>query len=382
MSLVNQMLRDLEMRREREETAPPSRAEVRAVRIVSGRGRWPLLVGVVAIVAAGAVYAAVVIGGGRHGEIARVNHETTRATAIARTQAPATAATIISRQSSDIPAHTSIAHDSGHPHANPSAEGSGAKSASNSVGANAKAAEPDQATLARTPATPAQRATVAPTPKQKPKPTAHHTTHHTAPAMTKTARPVTPAQRAAAAYAAGVSAAQSGDVAQAEREFNAALAADPTAYGAREALAALLNQQGRMKQAMQLFVTGMRVDPAHRERFARAYARLLVAHNQVAQAVTILKDTLPPATQAPEHYAFLAALQERQGQHQAAVTNYAKALAVQPAQGRWWAGLAVAYDQLREPDKALAAYQRARDAGGLGVTLATYVNQRISALQP
>ncbi|HET8552986.1 MAG TPA: tetratricopeptide repeat protein [Gammaproteobacteria bacterium] len=375
MSLVNQMLRDLETRREREEAAPPPRAEVRAVRIASGRGRWPLLAGGVAIVAAGAVYAAVVIGGDRVAEPAMAQPVKTevKTAAISRNKPAApiesrpipipSRPTALSSPSPlrreargegsavDKPRSNSTAPDSGHPHPNPFPEGRGAKKA-------------------------------APAAAQKANPTVRHAAQRAAPVMTKTPRPVTPAQRAAAAYAAGVSAAQAGDVARAETEFRAALAADPTAYGAREALAALLNQQGRMKQAMQLFVTGMRVDPMHRERFARAYARLLVAHNQVAQAMTILKDTLPPAAQAPEHYAFLAALQERRGQHQAAVTNYAKALAVRPAQGRWWAGLAVAYDQLRERDKALAAYQRARDAGGLGVTLATYVNQRISALRP
>ncbi|HET6655812.1 MAG TPA: tetratricopeptide repeat protein [Gammaproteobacteria bacterium] len=198
--------------------------------------------------------------------------------------------------------------------------------------------------------------------------------------MTKTAHPLTPAEKAAAAYTAGIEAAQAGDITRAQAQFESALDTDPTAYGARQALAALLSRLGRVEEAMQLFVNGMQADPAHRGLFARLYARLLVARDEVAPAIAVLKDNLPTAADAPEHYAFLAALQERQGDHRAAVENYLKALAVQPREGRWWAGLGVSYEQARDPVKALAAYRRARRAGGLGVTLTTYVNQRIDAL--
>ncbi|HET7569957.1 MAG TPA: tetratricopeptide repeat protein [Gammaproteobacteria bacterium] len=368
MSLVNQMLRDLEMRREREQAE--ARTDVQAVHVVAAKWRWPLVAAAVAIIAAGAVYAATVMRAAHRPETVtrtvRAVPVKVNTTAIAREKASATKQPAEARRAS--------AHDD----LKPAEVGRPTLARIAAVEPHAPANQVRHVDHAKTAPAPAP----APAPVQKPKPAVHRVARHAEPAMIKKPRPATPAQRAAATYAAGMSAAQAGDIVRAETEFRAALAADPTAYGAREALAALLNQQGKMKLAIQLFVTGMQADPAHRERFARAYARLLVAHNQVAQAVTILKDTLPPAAQAPEHYAFLAALEERQGQHQAAVTNYAKALAVQPAQGRWWAGLAVAYDQLREPDKALAAYQRARDAGGLGVTLATYVNQRISALKP
>ncbi|HET6725134.1 MAG TPA: tetratricopeptide repeat protein [Gammaproteobacteria bacterium] len=200
--------------------------------------------------------------------------------------------------------------------------------------------------------------------------------------MTKTVHPPTPAERAAAAYAKGVAAARVGDAAEAEVQFHAALLADPTAYGAREALAALLSRQGRNSEALQVFMRGMQADPPRRDLYARLDARLLVANNRIPQAVAILKDNLPDAAKAPAHYAFLAALQERQGAHAAAERNYLKALRANPDEGRWWAGLAVAYDQSREFDKALAAYQRARRAGGLGVTLTAWVNQRIAALKP
>jgi MSHA biogenesis protein MshN len=200
--------------------------------------------------------------------------------------------------------------------------------------------------------------------------------------MTKTAHPPTPAERADTAYANGMKALHAGNTEKAENDFRAALKADATAYGAREALAALLRRQGHTHQAMHVFTTGMKADPNHRELFTRLYARLLVADNQIDRALSVLRANPPAAAKAPERYAFLAALEERQGDHKSAISDYLKALKVRPDEGRWWAGLGVAYEQSRVPKKALAAFQRARHTGGLNLTLATYVNQRIDALTP
>lgn len=201
------------------------------------------------------------------------------------------------------------------------------------------------------------------------------------PHMSKTRRPRTAAQRASARYTLGMQAVQAGQAGKAQEQFRAALKADPAAYGAREALGALLHRQGRTPEAIRLFNAGIKADPARRDLYARLGARLLVVNGQTLQAIKTLQQHLPTAAEAPEHYAFLAALQERQKDYAAALKNYTLALKTNPDNGRWWAGLAIAYEQTDVTDKALAAYQRASQANGLGVALAAYVDKRIKALK-
>lgn len=383
MSLVNQMLRDLEARREREEAATP-RIDVRAVGARRRATWWPLALAGVIVAVGAAAYMGSFVGKRVHrpefpssspvlaSQAKASERATPRGDVIPDKQTTSTGR--VKEAAAPVQNATGQAADFARPVGDKAAKGEPEGDASRAAG------KPDhpKARIAAAPEAPAQPATVV-TKQPAPKPDAVATVH---PRMNKTPHPPTPAERAAAAYAAGVEAAQNGQIARAEARFGAALDADPTAYGARQALAALLDRQGRAQEAMQVFITGMQADPAHRGLFARLYARLLVAHDQISQAISVLKDNLPTATDVPEHYAFLAALLEREGDHEAAIANYMKALTVRPGEGRWWAGVAVSYEQSREPDRALAAYRRARRAGGLGVTLATYVNKRIDVLTP
>lgn len=409
MSLVNEMLRDLEARRQREEAAA-LRTDVHAVDAPNGhRWRWPVALLIIVVAVAAGIYF-----GSFSGQRADADKTVETAVAIPDEKAAETAdaaddrienARLIGGLVSDKQDQTvgrpdvELRADSADP-----ANGNANNIAHSDDEANRaieqkeadKPANAEVPPSARNIATttssagspnakedPASAATAATSSTHKEKQaTAKMANSGAASGMTKTRHQPTPAEKASKAYKAGADAVRVGDVEQAESQFRAALRADPTTYGAREALAALLSREGRTREAIELFVTGMQADPAHRNRFARLYARLLVADNRTEKAISVLEKHLPNAADAPRHYAFLAALQEQTDAHRAAVDNYRKALEAQPGNGRWWAGLAVAYEQSRTPNKALTAYRRARRTGGLGTTLATYVNQRIKALTP
>jgi MSHA biogenesis protein MshN len=377
--LVNQMLRDLEARRERDQAAS-SALVAGAVRRPPARAAW-LIGGLFAIIAAVALGIWV---GARMGETG--HHPAVGSSPNAPAPRPARAP---EEKAAEIGAALALPF---------TGEGRKAALQANSlprVAPDAGAASnppPDPASGGRKvgdgDAASASVLSLAAagregTPEDDSSPTsATAPSRHAGARMTKTPHVPTAAERAAAAYSAAVAAARDGDSNKAEQKFRAALKADPTAYGAREALAALLNREGKANRAMRLLKAGRKADPAHAQRYTRVYARVLVSHSEVQKAIATLEANQPKNGAAPANRAFLAALQERRGDHRAAARNYLKALEARPAKGRWWAGLGVAREQSRKPKKALAAYRRARRAGGLGVTLATWVDKRIGALAP
>jgi MSHA biogenesis protein MshN len=77
----------------------------------------------------------------------------------------------------------------------------------------------------------------------------------------------------------------------------------------------------------------------------------------------------------------LAALYQRQGNHQAAARIYRQLLELRPGFGNWQVGLGVSLEALGDAAGARQAYQAALQARGLPSRLAHYARTRLAALQ-
>ena len=165
-----------------------------------------------------------------------------------------------------------------------------------------------------------------------------------------------------------------------ENLLRQALTHDAQYSQARETLADLLVESGRLDEAAALLNEGIKFAP-HNTALIRRYARVLVEQGNIDGAITALEKELPAVTADADYQAFLAALYQRVQRHDEAVQTYQRALAQQPRQGVWWMGLGISLEATVKRSEARQAYQRALDSQTLTTTLQDYVNGRLRALQ-
>ena len=187
-------------------------------------------------------------------------------------------------------------------------------------------------------------------------------------------------ERAEAEYRAALAALAQSRVARAAEGFRQTLAYDAAHEGARQALVGIYVQDRRFDPAAALLNEGLAVNPRNLE-FAMGLARITVERGDAAGALGVLDryaSTLPlPA----DYRAFRAALQQRLGRHRDAVEEYRVALAQSPGMGQWWVGLGISQQAQSLEPEALESFRRAKAAGNITADLMAFVDQRIRQLQ-
>lgn len=194
-----------------------------------------------------------------------------------------------------------------------------------------------------------------------------------------TARPPSPQQQAENEYQRGVSALRGGNTAAAETAFRTALRLDSEHLLARETLAAMLLGAGRLIEADEILEQGRRFF-ARNPTLALLLARLRVEQGQIGAAVTLLEQSLHGATTRPDYLAFLAALYQRELRYDESIESYGRALALQPQQASWWVGMGISLENAGRRADAIKAYEQAA-AGALPPQLQEHVRSRLQALK-
>ncbi|MCW8993123.1 MAG: tetratricopeptide repeat protein [Gammaproteobacteria bacterium] len=196
----------------------------------------------------------------------------------------------------------------------------------------------------------------------------------------KRLRPMRPEQLAEQRYQAGYGRLQQGDKHGAELQWQQALAIDPAHIAAREALSALYLSQSRRVEAAEQLQQGLQHHPGHGQ-LALLYARLQVENGDHAGAVRVMQHALQESPQNADFHAFLAAIYQRQGDYQNSIAAYQHALSQQPGQGIWWMGIGISLEKAGKGQEALSAYREAIDSSSLSAQLRDYVNGRIKVLE-
>ncbi len=172
-----------------------------------------------------------------------------------------------------------------------------------------------------------------------------------------------------------------GQLRDAQDNYYQVLAHDPHNQGAREQLAGLLYGEGRLSEASQLLEEGLRLDPGQAD-FRLLLARLAISGGEQRKALDWLTGYRPDLASNLDYYATWAGLSQELGQHAEAADLYVKLLRQQPDQGRWWLGLGVAEDGQGHSQRALDAYRNAQLHGNLGEASTSWLEQRIAQLAP
>lgn len=188
------------------------------------------------------------------------------------------------------------------------------------------------------------------------------------------------AQRAENFYRQAVVMLQQGRVVEAKEVLRQALGEDPVNLDARQLLVGLLIEEHRQSDAVNLLKDGLRLSP-EQTGFSVALARLQLESGGRQEALTTLQDGLQHAGDDAEYHAFLAALLQREERHEDAVTHYLIALKSDPAMPSWLVGIGISLQALGKLSDAGDAYSRAQQTQALSPDLAQFVDQRLKQVK-
>ena len=138
------------------------------------------------------------------------------------------------------------------------------------------------------------------------------------PAIQKEVRQPTARDLAENEYRKAALSLNQGRLAEAREGFGAALNLYPAHQGARQAVVGLLLADKKLEEAERVLEDGIKLAPAQTG-FAVTLARLQVNRGETAQAIATLQMSLDHAQGSADYAAFLAALLQRQGRHEEAI---------------------------------------------------------------
>lgn len=183
-------------------------------------------------------------------------------------------------------------------------------------------------------------------------------------------------EQAEAEYRKGMQATKQGDPMAAAVAFQRALVRDPGFAKARQALLATLVGGRQWAEARRVAEAGLALDPAQ-SGWAVILARLQFEQGDADAAIGTLERHAAHANGDADYQGLFAYLLQRQQRPAEAAERFRAGLALRPGEGRWWFGLGLALENSGKPAEAKEAYARAREAGNLPADMATVIEQKI-----
>jgi MSHA biogenesis protein MshN len=179
-------------------------------------------------------------------------------------------------------------------------------------------------------------------------------------------------------YQQAMSYLQQGRVAEAQDKLRNALEKNAGFDDARQALVGLLVENSRVDEAMQVLTAGTTVSPANVS-FAQTLARLQFDAGLLDVSLATLEKSLPYANSNQSYHVLLATVLQKLGKHSEAVLHYQQALSNGATTPTWLIGLGVSLEADGRSQEAKSAFEKAQ-RGQLSPALALFLSQRLKQL--
>ena len=157
------------------------------------------------------------------------------------------------------------------------------------------------------------------------------------------------------------------------------IASESDNVAARKKLAALLFANGQAIRAQAVLESGIQQQP--QESSMRLMLSRLLAQQQLTQSAF---DTLNPGIELQpitvEFLSYRASLADQLSEFDVALADYQRLTQLQPAEARWWLGLGIASERNQQSNLALEAYQKALALNQLSIDVQRFVQQRSALL--
>lgn len=196
----------------------------------------------------------------------------------------------------------------------------------------------------------------------------------------KQIRELSPQQRTENEYRGALLAIQQGRLNEAIAMLERALELDARHAGARQALIGALLDSKRHDDALRVTREGLAQDPAQ-PGLAMILARLQLERGELRSAIETLERSLRYAEDRADYQAFLAALLQKDQRHKQAVEHYLQAVRLTPQNGTWWMGLGISFQADNRLPEAQEAFRRAKASNTLTPELLAFVEGRLRELQ-
>ena len=155
---------------------------------------------------------------------------------------------------------------------------------------------------------------------------------------------------------------------------------NPDAHQSRETYAKLLISQGALEEANRMVDEGLTLAP-NRSAYKKIKARILMANSEYAQAAALLNNRAPVLNTDLEYHDMLATAQLAGGDYSNAIATYTSLIRFNSSEGKWWYGIAAAYDGLNDANAATQAYNQALQTVNLSGALRQRSQRRIVELR-
>jgi len=161
------------------------------------------------------------------------------------------------------------------------------------------------------------------------------------------------------------------------RSLQHALELYPGHLQARELLVNILSDKGKSGEAMFLLAEGLEIAPDYNP-FKKKYANMLSEQGDYEAAVQVmLNGGLPSVTEDPESHVVLAALYQHLGEYFLAAQTYRNLIVAWPQTGAFWVGLGSALEGQKLSKDAVECYQRALETKNLRQDLKDFARKRL-----
>jgi MSHA biogenesis protein MshN len=177
-------------------------------------------------------------------------------------------------------------------------------------------------------------------------------------------------------YRKGMQAVRRNDNAGAVPLFKHALELDPGHAKARQALLSVLVASRQWAEAQLVAKSGLALDPAQTG-WATILARLQFEQGDAAAAILTLESYAVHAGGDADYQGLFAYLLQKQQRPAEAAQRFRVALALRPGEGRWWFGLGLALEAAGQGGDAKDAYAKAREVGNLPADMLGVVEQKL-----
>jgi MSHA biogenesis protein MshN len=183
-------------------------------------------------------------------------------------------------------------------------------------------------------------------------------------------------ERAEGEYRKAVGALNAGRTSESVESLRAALKQDGAHTASRQLLFKLLIENKRLDEAAELLNEGLQLQPSQIS-WAMSLGRLQVDRGDLAAAGQTLQRSLAFAANSADYQGFAAHVLQRLGRSKEAAERYQAATRLAPAEGRWWLGLGLALEADGRAAEARDALLRARASGTLNAELNALVDQKL-----
>lgn len=173
---------------------------------------------------------------------------------------------------------------------------------------------------------------------------------------------------------------EDGNYPQAIRLLQTILTQFPASIETRENLAALYIEQNELKLAYEVLDKGLEFDPDS-FRLLTMKSRLLVEQGKHREALALLEQFKPDIRKEPDYYGLLAAIFETLGRTGEAGSLYQSLVKIEPSNGQYWLGYAIALENKKANQQAIEAYKRVSQSDNAQSSVRAYAEQRLKTLQ-